>query len=258
MKKTMIALALAATAVSGSAMAWTAAGTGGSVELGGSIQITPYSTPWEVMVGAPATALNANITKGAKAVAIPVTKAIPVLGIRTAKNEAFAGRSGITPQIDFKGAVDIDSFVGGKGKLSLAVNDANAPANVIGNISVDFMSLGLVGWRNNTSGNTGQYSAYAPDIGSAYFGGVGKSGPAIATGDVLGIFPGVLDNYAGKQFKWDPANHGQFIHIADSVWSGVYGAGIKAGSDMHLTLTAPAANDTIKWKASMPITVSYQ
>lgn len=40
--------------------------------------------------------------------------------------------------------------------------------------------------------------------------------------------------------------------------SGAYGSGIQAGSNVKLTLTAPVANDVIKWKASMPVTISYQ
>ncbi|HEI3186174.1 TPA: hypothetical protein SI321_005057, partial [Escherichia coli] len=52
MKKTLIALAVAASAaVSGSAMAWTANGTGGSVELGGTLNPVEKVTPWEVKVG---------------------------------------------------------------------------------------------------------------------------------------------------------------------------------------------------------------
>ncbi|EBX6890463.1 fimbrial protein, partial [Salmonella enterica] len=68
MKKTVIAVALASTVFSGAAMAWEASGSGGNIEIGGSIQVTPYSTPWEVMAGAPATSLDANITKGVSVV----------------------------------------------------------------------------------------------------------------------------------------------------------------------------------------------
>ncbi|ENK8257946.1 hypothetical protein AB4C84_004676, partial [Escherichia coli] len=47
MKKTLIALAVAASAaVSGSAMAWTANGTGGSVDLGGTLTPVTKATPW--------------------------------------------------------------------------------------------------------------------------------------------------------------------------------------------------------------------
>ncbi|HCN8216144.1 TPA: hypothetical protein N6448_004795, partial [Escherichia coli] len=73
MKKTLIALAVAASAVvSGSAMAWTANGDGGSVDLGGTLTPTDVMTPWEVKVGAAVNDLNAAIRKGDTKVDIPV------------------------------------------------------------------------------------------------------------------------------------------------------------------------------------------
>ncbi|EJN2318881.1 hypothetical protein NPL52_004738, partial [Escherichia coli] len=78
MKKTLIALAVAASAaVSGSAMAWTANGTGGSVDLGGTLTPVEKVTPWEVKVGDAVTGLDAQIQKGQKVVDVAVNKAIP-------------------------------------------------------------------------------------------------------------------------------------------------------------------------------------
>ncbi|MBJ4431454.1 hypothetical protein JGE53_19990 [Salmonella enterica subsp. enterica serovar Give] len=103
MKKTLIALAVAASAVvSGSAMAWTQTGTGGSLELGGTLTPQDKVTPWEVAVGAANTNLNTDIAKGERIVDIPVNKPIPVLGIRTISTTPFKGVNGISPQIDCK------------------------------------------------------------------------------------------------------------------------------------------------------------
>lgn len=106
MKKTLIALAVAASAVvSGSAMAWTGGGNGGSLELGGTLAPQDKYIPWETSVGAAVSDLNAQIIKGEKAVSISHTSAIPVLGIRNVAN-GFTGLPLIDPQIDYKGAVD--------------------------------------------------------------------------------------------------------------------------------------------------------
>lgn len=124
MKKTLIALAVAASAaVSGSAMAWTANGTGGSVDLGGTLTPIEKVTPWEAKVGDAVTGLDAQIHKGDTKVDIPVKTAISVLGIRTAQKAAFQGQAGIAPQIDFKGAVAYEKFSGSVTDLTLSVTD---------------------------------------------------------------------------------------------------------------------------------------
>lgn len=268
MKKTVIAAALVSTVFSGAAMAWTAGGTGGNIEIGGNIQITPYNTPWEVMVGAPVTNLDANITKGVTAVAIPVTKAIPVMGIRTASKTPFIGDVGLSPQINFNGAVLMDNFINGTTSISLAVMDADNPATQIGSLTADFFAGAEISTFNPNPG-TGvlreKHSVVASDVGTAFWGGLGKTyqgilgglqgGPQIK-GAVTAINPEYTANYndqgvsfvnAKKQNFW--GNHNNY--------SAYYGSGIPVGK-INIILTAPAANDVIKWKASLPVTVSYQ
>ncbi|EFR2683615.1 fimbrial protein [Salmonella enterica] len=262
MKKTVIAAALASTVFSGAAMAWTAAGTGGNIEMGGSIQITPYTTPWEVMVGAPATALNANITKGVKVVAIPVTKAIPVLGIRTVRASIFNGRPGIDPQINFNGAVKVDNFVNGTTTMNLPVVNADNPATQIGTLETKFSAAALSSYV--VTGNSGVYSTFAASAGDAFWGGIAKQANKVAvTYDaaremINSINPAYLTTFSfeGTPVKQDPQIM-KFISTTQGL-SGAYGSGIQSGANIKLTLTAPAANDVIKWKASMPVTISYQ
>ena len=76
MKKTLIALVLATTSVSGSAMA-----DGGTLQLGG--MLTPHVTPvgWQVSVGKNKLDLNADVHPGDTEVNIPVHSPISVLGI---------------------------------------------------------------------------------------------------------------------------------------------------------------------------------
>lgn len=47
--------------------------------------------------------------------------------------------------------------------------------------------------------------------------------------------------------------------VTSSIYSGVYGSGIEAGKNITITLDSPAqGNDSIVWKASLPVTVSYE
>ncbi|HGG5774288.1 TPA: fimbrial protein, partial [Salmonella enterica subsp. enterica serovar Oranienburg] len=252
----VIAAALASTVFSGAAMAWTAGGTGGNIEIGGNIQVTPYSTPWEVLVGAPATNLDANITKGTKAVMIPVTKAIPVLGIRTVSGNPFDGAVGISPQINFHNAVRVELFERGITTVSLPVMDADNPTTQIGTMEAPFAAAAHAA----NSGNR-HYDMYAEQAPHAFFGGL-PTNLTMVTNDsaalVNSILPAATANYNDMgATHYNGIDWSTFANT-DTRYSAYYGSGIQAGNNIKLTLTNPAANDVIKWKASMPVTVSYQ
>lgn len=263
MKKTVIAAALASTVFSGAAMAWTINGTGGNIELGGNIQVTPYSTPWEVEVGAPATALDANITKGTKTVMIPVTKAIPVLGIRTASKDSFRGRAGINPHINYNGVVQVDNFVNGVTSITLPVMDADNPTTQIGAMETKFTAAVLNSYIIDGASSGSAYTAYSDSASRAWWGGLGKNAASVAKeGEVTGLLtalnPDYLANYnTNKSTTIGGPNFATYTNTTFLI-SAVYGAGIQSGSSIKLTLTNPAANNAIKWKASLPVTISYQ
>ncbi|EDW5780701.1 fimbrial protein [Salmonella enterica] len=264
MKKTVIAAALASTVFSGAAMAWTAGGTGGNVEIGGNIQITPYTTPWEVTVGAPVATLDANITKGTKVVMIPVTKAIPILGIRTVSKAPFAGAVGINPQISYNGAVQVGNFVEGDTVMDMPVMDVGNPSTQIGIMETTFTAAALTSQRDESTPTSGsQYSTWADTAGAGFWGGVGQSANAVLKGtSVVGVLtalnPAFVQNYNDQGVLFAAPSKTSFEPTASTKFSGVYGAGIQAGKNIKLTLTNPAANDVIKWKASLPVTISYQ
>ncbi|EKO1151720.1 hypothetical protein PX578_004419, partial [Escherichia coli] len=135
MKKTLIALVVASSAVSGSAMAagWEENGSGSSVELGGTLTPTTMETPWEVKTGNAVTDLNAQIQKGQRVVNISTNESIPVLGIRTKQNTAFNGQQGITPQIDYQGKVTFsESSNWGESLVNLDIFDNSS--NKIGSL----------------------------------------------------------------------------------------------------------------------------
>ena len=175
MKKTLIALAVAASAVvSGSTMAagWEQNGSGHSVELGGTLTPTVPETPWEVKTGDAVTNLNAQVQKGDTSARVAVKNVIPVLGIRTRSSDVFSARSGITPQINYQNAVVMEGFNNGETTLKLDVRDNTKKK--IGTMTAPFSAAGVVSVTNKDSKAVSWDSAYSSTSGKAFFGGVGK------------------------------------------------------------------------------------
>lgn len=261
MKKTLIALAVAASAaVSGSAMAWTANGTGGSVDLGGTLTPVEKVTPWEVKVGAPVTSLNAPIQKGQRVVDIAVNNAIPVLGIRTQTNNVIIGASGkVSPQIDYHGALDIDQFKDGVTPVTLVVKDEAGTTN-IGTLTADFTAVGVVSWKR-ADGTGAANNAIGMHGGDMFWGGLGKTEDSVSNNSVdiaNKLIPGVGDKFNNQGFKVEGKDFSG-LNVKGSTYSGYYASGIEQGKTIKISLDTPAAgDDPIVWKASLPVTVTYQ
>ncbi|EBN9932892.1 fimbrial protein [Salmonella enterica] len=260
MKKTLIALAVAASAaVSGSAMAWTANGDGGSVDLGGTLTPSYAVTPWVVKVGAAVNGLDALIKKGQKTAVIAVNRAIPVLGIRTSTAEAFRGKAGITPQIDYKGAVDIDGFRSGGTTLTLEVKDANDAK--IGSMSVSFSAAAARSYSFDNIEGESSRNLFATQEGQSFFGGLGKNESAIAS-DAKALITLIDADIVANYNSWQLTNITGSLaddFSANVFHSGFYGSGIESGKSIKITLDQNVSGDApIVWKASLPVTVSYQ
>ncbi|MEC9928957.1 hypothetical protein RCM32_09085 [Escherichia marmotae] len=261
MKKTLIALAVAASAaVSGSAMAWTANGTGGSVDLGGTLTPVDVITPWEVKTGDAVTGLNAQIQKGQKVIDIAVDKAIPVLGIRTVKAEAFVGGPGLSPQISYGGAVKVAEFTKGQAPLTLEVKDVNDAK--IGTADTYILAAALGSYANNNDAVSNSKSLYASVSGKAFFGGIGKNAQAVADFPISatsGIFAEASQNFTHQGVtELSEAGESSF-DITNATYSAFYASGIEQGKTIKITLDQAATGDApIQWKASLPVTVSYQ
>ncbi|HFR2176807.1 TPA: hypothetical protein ACHUVK_002722 [Shigella sonnei] len=261
MKKTLIALAVAASAaVSGSAMAWTANGNGGNVDLGGTLTPQDVLTPWEVKVGDAVSGLDADIRKGDTAVSITVNKAIPVLGIRVVDTTPFVGRAGISPQIDFNGAVDVKGFSAGVSTLTLDVTDTDG--NNIGTMSAPF--LAAAGF-SRTGNNNGAYSSYVYsgyDV-SSFTGGLGASSSAVLPNltTVISRLNAIDSEFSANFDQQNQSDGGAWrstpFENVNDVYNGFYGSGIEQGEAITITLNSPAGADAIDWKASLPVTVSY-
>ncbi|WP_105455616.1 hypothetical protein [Escherichia coli] len=266
MKKTLIALAVAASAVvSGSTMAadWEQNGSGHSVELGGTLTPTAKVTPWEVKTGDAVTNLNAQVQTGDTSVRVAVNDVIPVLGIRTHSLNVFPAQSGIAPQINYQNAVAVEDFNNGETTLRLDVTD-NAK-NKIGTMTAPFSAAGVVSVTNNDTKKVSWDSVYASASGKAFFGGVGKTTSGVsdykgAYSLIEGFSPEFLAKFNkqgvgspsySEKFEYDFAN-GKYIYSA------AYGSGIKSGSIITISLDSPVVgNGEIAWNASLPVIVTY-
>lgn len=265
MKKTLIALAVAASAaVSGSAMAWTTNGTGGTIDFGGTLSPTDKNTPWEVKTGSAVTGLDSAVTKGQSAVDITVNKAIPLLGIRVAdaQTKIFKGYSQISPQIDYHGAIDPSTFNDSSVVMTLDISDEQG--NKMGKMAVDMFAVAESSWTG-ADGATGKKSLFAAKAGDGFFGGLPTGSSNVSTNvdspsrDIINIIdPEFTANYDEQNGSSFAPNVEDFTDI-DATYSAFYGSGIVAGKNIHITLDSPVQGDApVTWKASLPITVSYQ
>ncbi|UMR87358.1 hypothetical protein [Escherichia coli] len=260
MKKTLIALAVAASAVvSGSTMAagWEQNGSGHSVELGGTLTPIAKVTPWEVKTGDAVTNLNAQIQKGQISVTVGVSTAIPVLGIRTtAVHKTFMGQEGISPQISYGDAIDLNQGQNSVFPLTLSVTDDGG--NEIGTLTANMFSAGIVSRLN--SGDMFSVFAYEDNGNYAFKGGISSSVASFS--DAL-LRLNALDSTLAANFEEQGAknvNSWRSPNFTDSSesYSAFYGSGIESGGNINITLNKAASGDSaIVWKAALPVTVTY-
>ncbi|EBN9929759.1 hypothetical protein HUL39_004480 [Salmonella enterica] len=256
MKKTLIALAVAASAVvSGSAMAaWTANGGGGQVEIGGSLTPVTKSTPWETAVGAAVTNLNGQVQKNDTKLEITVPKTLPILAIRSTAQ--FTGRAGIIPTINY-------GWLGNDWSNSSATGTAevrNEAGEKIGKAVFPLTVQGVVA-AAKLNGGSPVMRLLGANKGQGFFGGLPTSTGSVA--DVRSVilegWPDIKDKYvipdgATWASPWSET-------FSDSGWkfSSYYGSVIAKNSMIKMTMDAPVSADaSFKWKIGLPATVTYQ
>lgn len=256
MKKTLIALALTAIAASGSAMAWTANGTGGTVEFGGTLSPEKETTPWEVKVGEVVNDLNASVKKDATSVDIALTKPILVLGIRAQSSEGFHGGPGINPQIDYGNKIDFTKTANSEAPLTLDVMDS-ANTTKLGTLTAPVFVSAMSSW---VGGGGGFHSLLAKKSGDAFFGGLydnpAQEGSINPLAVINSIDSSITENFSVSG-KTEYGISTENFNSNEERFNGFYGAGIQSGKTISIKLDNPVAGD-IQWKASLPVTVSYQ
>lgn len=260
MKKTLIALAVAATAaVSGSAMAWTTGGSANAISFEGTLTPEVKDNPWEVQVGNSVTDFEATIQKGGRTATVNTQKNIPVLGIRTVTNSGFKGGDGLNPQINYGGAINISSFDRGSVPVSLTVKDKVTQQD-IGTLKTTMNVVSRMAWQDSSGERHNIYDVSSRDSGTIFYGGVGTKESAIdLSGDAEELFPGVTErfNKLGSENSDGAWGSGRVTN-PEYTYSAYYASAIKSGSAVTLTLNEPADSSAINWTAQLPITVSYQ
>ncbi|WP_218071408.1 hypothetical protein [Escherichia coli] len=229
MKKTLIAMTVAASAmISGSAMAgWQTGGSGGSVELSGTL--TPAVTnPLEVFVGDAVTGLDAT---------------------------------GITPQIDYQGVIDNDNFSSGVAPLTLELKNADDDS-VIGTLTGDLTAGGIVAWDglNSIGTPTSVWETYGNTAGKLFAGGLpDDSNGVLGTAEVLNRLGAISSEFIANFPNTAPTQKSGTASIAanTAIYNVVYGSGIESGTNSTLNLNTAVSSTAIKWKATLPVTVTY-
>ncbi|EGJ2788809.1 hypothetical protein IHC18_004150 [Escherichia coli] len=268
MKKTLIALAVAASAaVSGSAMAaWTPNLSGlNNFELGGTITPKDNVTPWEAMIGNAFKNLNSNIKKGQSKVVLTTTSAIPVLGIRTAQNTPFSTDTyqNATPIIDYGTAVDLAGIVDSRAPLTLEVKDGTTDLP-IGTLKTSLFVGAVQSYTGNGSGYNVLLGGSAGTTDNVFTGGLPTSSSMILDSrNVINTLDAISTEFSAnfdKQGQSSLGNPsiGSIKGGTPVMYSAYYGSGIVNGEKIIINLTSPVAATAVTWKASLPITLSYQ
>ncbi|OZU55988.1 hypothetical protein [Salmonella enterica] len=255
MKKTLIALAVAASAVvSGSAMAWTANGTGGHVELGGTLSPQEKLTPWEVQIGAASTNLDGQIQKGTTDAKVSSPTSIQLLGIRTTDTAAFPGAKGLSPNISYGGALDVDKFANSVAPLTLEVKDAKDVK--IGTLKTKIFAQARTSIKG--ANFNGKFWTYSDASSRGFYGGLPMNADGVSLEDHTNYMSEAGEHYTSQGVPdTGVADYSTFSDPA-STYSAYYLAVIPPQQAINISLDAPAAAGDIVWKASLPITVSYQ
>ncbi|EFD4906852.1 fimbrial protein [Escherichia coli] len=277
MKKTLIALAVAVSAVSGAAHAWTTGDFNGSFDMNGTITADAYKDKWEWMVGGALSFNNTikEMTGDSKLLTITQSEPAPILLGRT--KEAFAASIvgvGAIPLIAFsdyegKGVALQSSGDNGKGFFELPMKDDSG--NNLGSVKVNVTSAGLFSYSEISTGLVGITSVASGDNTSIYYGGLVS--PAIRAGKdaasavskfgnynhtkLLGQLQAVNPNAGNRgQVNKNSAVSQNMVMTTGDVIASSYALGIDQGQTIEATFTNPVVSTT-QWSAPLNVAVTY-
>ncbi|EER0450274.1 fimbrial protein [Escherichia coli] len=281
MKKTLIALAVAASAVSGMAHAWTNGDFNGSVDIGGSITADDDRQKWLWAVGSDINGFNnslKNITENKTKLTITVNSNKPILLGKT--NEAFstpvAGGVGAIPQIAFTGydgtPVELKNPDGvtDKGLAYMVLPMKNEKGDKLGSVTVNASYAGAV--MVGKPGSVSLRSLYGGSNNVIFNGGlpINVPGSEFLKGDsaasrtelfgslsasgmlkqLQGVYPDIttydIQNNANENMQYTDG----------TVVSAAYALGIADGQTIELTFDKAVTAST-KWSAPLNVAVTY-
>jgi len=291
MKKTLIALAVAASAVSGMAHAWTNGDFNGSVNIGGSITADDYRQKWSWAVGSDINGFNnalTELTENRTKLTITVNGDKPILLGKT--NEAF------TTPTEGLGAIPLISITDYEHKpvtVLAAAGNYNSPdvffdlamkndAGVkIGTIRVNAQAAGVTVQGNGAGALTDQNKAESYSLGfnaggtSVYKGGLPEnigSGGSLTAADAASsiiakfgspstdelfqqvklIYPALQDYAHGTKRYYDKMTSASGAVAKASS----YALGIANGQTIVATFDQAVAAST-QWSAPLNVAITY-
>ncbi|MWR25313.1 fimbrial protein [Escherichia coli] len=279
MKKTLIALAVAASAVSGMAHAWTNGDFNGSVDIGGSITADDYRQKWSWAVGSDINGFSnvlTDLTEGGTKLTITVNSDKPILLGKT--NEAFStsviGGVGAIPVISFTGfdgaKVEPEFSTNGKVVMTLPVKtDQNS--NKVGNLTVNATASGLLSYARP---DTGAYKAalYAPTGTTIFTGGLTTDSSLAMAGqdsnnftalmgslDINALYQQVIQAMGGDHdlnADWSPVLSENMYYEDGTKAAASYALGIANGQTIEATFDQAVTAST-QWSAPLNVAVTY-
>lgn len=276
MKKTLIALALATTAVSGSAMAWTEGGSGGDIEFGGTVtKLTPITWLWKL--GAGKLDLNgksSELTDADKKLTITTTSDISILVGKT--KQAYSGTdftgNNTMPNIEFLSAGSkVTPVFGQSGAIKLTVKmfDAQNAGTELGALTLNARASGMQAGNRGTSSFISN-SLYSGSTTEGFFGGLGDNNSIITAvaesnsliqgygGVPLTELEGMVDAATNHTGPYTQSNSPIPLRksTAYRFIAAGYGIGVPTGNTLEANFTAPITTTT-QWKAPITVAITY-
>lgn len=270
MKKTLIALAVAASAVvSGSAMAWQDGNFDNSVDIGGSI--TSDQPTWQWKVGnASANAINLKLADATQSGTDNVwegigDKAYPILLGKT-KFEYSGVAAGMSPVISYSGDGFYIKHTADSAPIVGLQATGKTDATKVGKLEfkMNVFTLADLMWKGNgvTTQDRDVYQVIA-DTSKSYGNGYLQNAGYVKTQTAEGM-KNELTRLLGADMitiaaSANPVNNytgpNMFDRVDASNLEGVYGSEYIAKSGK---LTFPQNATPTDWKATLKVTVSYQ
>ncbi|EFK2453409.1 fimbrial protein [Escherichia coli] len=275
MKKTLIALAVAVSAVSGAAHAWTAGDFNGSFDINGTITADQYNDKWEWKVGDGLSFQNTtkDMTDGSKTLTITQTEPAAILLGHT--KEAFATPTtgvGAIPLISFsdyeQNEVNLESTgESNKGFFNLPMTDGEG--NKLGDVKVNVTAAGLLSYSEKRTKLVGIASVISNDDAKIYNGGLVSS--VTNSGQVASGLVAKFGNYnhtallsqlkavhpdLGNQVSQTSPKSTDMVNTDGDVMASSYALGIDQGQTIVATFTNPVTTTT-QWSAPLNVAVTY-
>ncbi|ENO9490670.1 hypothetical protein ACCO07_004745 [Escherichia coli] len=254
MKKTIIAIAIAAGATlstSAFALEWQPGTANGEVGFGGTITPNVVQSPWKVKLGSGVNNLDSQVDSGVDSVSMNMPTDALILGIRS--DGFFQGGPNLAPKIDYSGHMGND-FQNGKVSLTLDVTDDAGQS--IGTLTTK-MTTAAMG-ASKTPSAEGHYFMWADGANSAYAGGLADSVDK-AMGDSV-AFAQRIDSTITENWERPGRYLGGFpsrFHDTTAQYNSYYVSALESSETVSIQLKNPLTS-AVTWKASLPITVTYQ